>query len=184
MSKALDTFRPGLMLLAVAAVAALVLGLINNMTAGRIALLAEEAMNDAMQAVLPAGSYTDTGAGDGTEVEAVYAAEGGGWVVQVTESGSQGLITMMVGVSPDYLCTGVSITDSSETAGLGAIAGQASEKGQAFREQFEGQGEDVAVTKDGGQIDAISGATITSRAVTRGVAAAIAACRALDTSAA
>ena len=113
------------------------------------------------------------------EIEAIYAAESGGWVVQVTESGSQGLVTMMVGVSPDYTCTGVSVTESSETAGLGAIAGQASEKGDAFRSQFVGASGTVAVTKEGGAIDAISGATITSKAVCRGVTAALAACQAL-----
>ena len=179
MSKTMQMFKPGLMLLLVAAVAALVLGLVNLMTAGRIASIAEETMNRAMQAVLPAASYTDAGAEDDGEVEAIYAAEGGGWVVQVTESGSQGLVTMMVGVSADYTCTGISITESSETAGLGAIAGQQSEKGEAFRSQFVGQSGTVAVTKEGGEIDAISGATITSKAVCRGVTAAIAACQAL-----
>ena len=179
MSKTMETFKPGLMLLLVAAVAALVLGLVNLFTAGRIAAIAEETMNAAMQAVLPAASYTDTGfEGDG-EIDAIYASANGGWVVQVTESGSQGLVTMMVGVSPDYACTGISITESSETAGLGAIAGQPSEKGEAFRAQFVGQSGTVAVTKEGGSIDAISGATITSKAVCRGVTAALAACRSL-----
>ena len=179
MTKTSEMFRPGLMLLMVAAAAALILGLVNLMTAGRIAAIAEETMNRAMQAVLPASAYTDTGAGDDSEINAVYAAESGGWVVEVTESGSQGLITMMVGVSSDYVCTGISITESSETAGLGAIAGQQSEKGEAFRAQFVGQTDTVAVTKEGGEIDAISGATITSKAVCRGVTAAIAACRSL-----
>lgn len=180
MKKAYSMFKPGLMLLIVAAVAALILGFVNLGTAGRIAAIAEETMNKAMQAVLPAASYADTGFENDGEIEAVYAAEGGGWVVQVTESGSQGLITMMVGVSADYTCSGISVTESSETAGLGAIAGQQSEKGEAFRAQFVGQSGTVAVTKDGGAIDAISGATITSKAVCRGVTAAIAACQSLE----
>lgn len=180
MTKTAEMFKPGIMLLAVAAAAAFVLGLINLMTAGRIAAIAEETMNRAMQTVLPAASYADTGAESDGEVEAIYAAENGGWVVQVTESGSQGLVTMMVGVSADYTCTGISITESSETAGLGAIAGQASEKGDAFRAQFVGQSGTVAVTKEGGAIDAISGATITSKAVCKGVTAALAACQALN----
>lgn len=179
MKKAYSMFKPGLMLLMVAAVAALILGFVNLGTAGRIAAIAEETMNNAMQAVLPAASYADTGYEADGEIEAIYAAEGGGWVVQVTESGSQGLITMMVGVSADYTCSGISITESSETAGLGAIAGQQSEKGEAFRAQFVGQSGTVAVTKEGGSVDAISGATITSKAVCRGVTAAIAACQSL-----
>ena len=180
MNKTYSMFKPGLMLLMVAAVAALILGFVNWGTEGRIAAIAEETMNSAMQAVLPAASYTDTGYADDGEIRAVYAAADGGWVVEVTESGSQGLITMMVGVSSDYVCTGISITESSETAGLGAIAGQQSEKGEAFRAQFVGQSGTVAVTKEGGTIDAISGATITSKAVCRGVTAAIDVCRSLD----
>ncbi|MGM9615297.1 MAG: FMN-binding protein [Oscillospiraceae bacterium] len=179
MSKTLQMFKPGLMLLLIAAVAALILGLVNAGTAARIADIADKTMNDAMQAVLPAASYADVGAESDGEIEAVYAADNGGWVVQVTESGSQGLITMMVGVNADYTCSGISITESSETAGLGAIAGQASEKGEAFRTQFVGQSGTVLVTKEGGAIDAISGATITSKAVCRGVTAALAACQAL-----
>jgi electron transport complex protein RnfG len=84
---------------------------------------------------------------------------------------------MMVGVSADLTCTGISITDSSETAGLGAVASQSSEKGEAFRAQFVGQSGTVAVTKEGGSVDAISGATITSKAVCRGVTAALAYCQ-------
>lgn len=177
MSKAKEMLKPGLVLLLVALAAALILGLVNAATEGRIAAIAEETMKQAMQNVLPAESYTDTGTEGGGEVEAIYAAEGGGWVVQVTESGSQGLVTMMVGVSEDYACTGISITESSETAGLGAVAGQASEKGEAFRAQFVGQSGTVAVTKEGGEIDAITGATITSKAVCRGVTAALDACQ-------
>ena len=184
MSKTTEMFRPGLMLLIVAAAAALILGLVNLCTAGRIAAIAEETMNAAMRAVLPSSTYGENIAEADGEIDAIYHAADGGWVVQVTESGSQGLITMMVGVSADYTCTGVSITESSETAGLGAIASQQSEKGEEFRAQFIGQSGTVAVTKEGGSIDAISGATITSKAVCRGVTAALAACQSLNGAAA
>ncbi len=180
MKKVIDFMKPGLVLLAVAAIAALILGGVNLATEGRIETIAEETMNAAMQAVLPAGSYVDLGYSDG-EVDALYQADNGGWVVQVTEVGSQGTVTMMVGVDATYTCTGISITDSSETAGLGAIAGQASEKGEAFRAQFAGLSGTVAVTKEGGTVDAISGATITSKAVCKGVTTALNACIALNT---
>lgn len=174
-----EFFRPGVMLLLVAVIAAFVLAGVSLATSGRIEKLAEEKMTTAMQNVLPAASYADTGFAPDGEVEAIYEAAGG-WVVQVTESGSQGLVTLMVGVDRDYRCTGISVLESSETAGLGAIAGQASEKGEAFRAQFVGAESPVAVTKEGGVIDAISGATITSKAVSKGVTAAIEACKALD----
>jgi len=172
----LGMFKPGVILLIVAAAASLVLGAVNLGTEGRIARLAEEKMTAAMQNVLPADSYTDTGFEDNGEVNAVYAASTGGWVAQVTESGSQGLVTLMVGVSPDLTCTGISVIESSETAGLGAVASQDSEKGDAFRAQFIGAYGTVAVTKEGGTIDAIAGATITSKAVAKAVTSALAVC--------
>ena len=177
---AASILRLGLVLLAVAAVVALVLGLVDRLTAGRIAQRKADKLNAAMQAVLYADSYVDLGyAAD--DVNALYQAGDAGWVVEVTETGSQGEITMIVGVSTDYRCTGISITSSSETAGLGAIASQNSEKGEAFRAQFVGQTSPVAVTKSGGSIDAISGATITSSAVCKGVTAALDGCTALGT---
>ncbi len=177
---AASILRLGLVLLAVAAVVALVLGLVDRLTAGRIAQRQADKLNAAMQAVLYADSYVDLGyAAD--DVNALYQAGDAGWVVEVTETGSQGEITMIVGVSTDYRCTGISITSSSETAGLGAIASQNSEKGEAFRAQFVGQTSPVAVTKSGGSIDAISGATITSSAVCKGVTAALDVCTALGT---
>lgn len=180
MSKSLQMFKPGLMLLLIAVAAALILGCVNGATESRIGEIAEQTMNDAMQTVLPASDYTNLNVSGDGEIETIYAADNGGWVVKVTESGSQGLITMMVGVNADYTCSGISITESSETAGLGAIANQASEKGDAFRAQFIGQSGDVAVTREGGEIDAISGATITSKAICRGVSAALAVCQSLS----
>ena len=179
MKKVIDFVKPAAILLIVAAVVALVLGLVDMMTRDRIAAIAEQTMTNAMQSVLPADSYEDLGVADNGEINAAYEAPGAGWVVQVTEVGSQGTVTLMVGVDTDLACTGISITDSSETAGLGAIASQQSAAGEAFRDQFIGQSGTVAVTKDGGQINALTGATITSRAVSKGVTAALALCETL-----
>lgn len=176
MKKVIDFIKPAVILLLVAAVVALVLGGVNMLTEGTIENNNRVKTENAMKAVLDAPSYEDLKVEDNGEINAIYAAEGGGWVVQVTESGSQGNVTMMVGVDEGLACTGVSITSSSETAGLGAIASQQSEKGETFRAQFVGLSSPVAVDKDGGQIDSISGATITSRAVSTGVTAALDAC--------
>ena len=181
MKKAFTFSKPALILLAVAAVVALVLGCISLGTSGRIETLAQEKMNAAMQSVLPAEGYAAVADVSGLDcIDAIYQAGNSGWVVQVTESGSQGAITMMVGVDSAYVCTGISITEHSETAGLGAIAAQTSDKGEAFRAQFVGKSGTVAVTKSGGDIDAIAGATITSSAVCQGVTDALAACRAFS----
>lgn len=173
-SSLMTIVRLGVVLLIMAAAVALVLGLVNLVTEGRIESIRQETMNAAMQEVLPsAGGYSPAEIRSGNEaVDAVYAAANG-WVVQCTVSGSQGSITLMVGVDTSYTCTGISITEHSETAGLGAIAGQAGEKGEAFRSQFVGQSGTVAVTKNGGSIDAIAGATITSNAVCSAVTYAL-----------
>ena len=69
----------------------------------------------------------------------------------------------------DNAVTGVSIVDHAETSGLGANCVK-----ESFRNQFIGATGGLAVNKDGGTIDALTGATITSRAVTRAVNNAVA----------
>ena len=101
------------------------------------------------------------------------ADNGSGWAVQSTFSGAQGSITMIVGVDTDYKCTGISIIEHSETSGLGANAASTAEVGVNFRAQFVGQGEDIALSKSGGSIDSLTGATITSEAVTNATATSI-----------
>ena len=159
-------------LFAVSAIVALCLGLVNSVTADRIAAIAKEKLDNAMKEVLPADDYNEIAyTGDDFQVDSIYEAAGKGWVVQCTVSGSQGSITMLTGVASDGTVTGISMLDHGETPGLGAIAGAASAVGEAWRAQFQNI-PSAAVTKDGGQIESISGATITSRAICNGVTAA------------
>ena len=159
-------------LFAVSAIVALCLGLVNGITADRIAAIAKEKLDNAMKEVLPADSYTEVNyTGDDVQVDSIYKAGDKGYVVQCTVSGSQGSITMLTGVASDGTVTGISVLDHGETPGLGAIAGAASAVGENWRAQFKNI-PSAAVTKDGGQIEAISGATITSRAICNGVTAA------------
>ncbi len=159
-------------LFAVSAIVALCLGLVNGITADRIAALAKEKLDTAMKEVLPASEYTEvTYTGSDVQVDSVYQAGDAGWVVQCTVSGSQGSITMLTGINADGTVSGISVLDHGETPGLGAVAAATSDKGVQWRAQFEGVAS-AAVTKDGGQIEAISGATITSRAICAGVTAA------------
>ena len=152
----------------ISAICAVLLGLVNNITAGPIAAANEAATNAAMQAVLPADSYEQVEyTGGNALVSAVYKAGDAGYVVQVAPSGFGGNLDVMVGVGADGTCTGVSIISHAETSGLGANATK-----EDFRAQFVGKA-NVAVTKDGGDIAALTGATITSRAVCDGVNAAI-----------
>lgn len=169
----------------ISAIVAGVLGVVNEITKDRIAEIAAEKTATAYANVLAAEEYTDAEyKGDDTRVQKVSTAfdkDGNaiGYVVETVVTGSQGSITIIIGVDTEYKCTGISITSSSETSGLGAVASSAGEKGENFRAQFVGQGADVGLVKNGGDIEAITGATITSTAVVNAVSAACAACESL-----
>ena len=160
-----------LVLFAISVVTALLLGLVNMVTAPVIAANNQRVADEAKAEVLPtSGEYvevTDQYTGGDPNVLGVYQAGEDGYVVEIQSSGFGGMVKMMVGVGADGTCTGVSITGHSETSGLGANATK-----EDFRAQFVGKA-NVAVTKDGGDIAALPGATITSRAVCDGVNAAI-----------
>ena len=160
-----------LVLFAISVVTALLLGLVNMVTAPVIAANNQRVADEAKAEVLPtSGEYvevTDQYTGGDPNVLGVYQAGEDGYVVEIQSSGFGGMVKMMVGVGADGTCTGVSIISHAETSGLGANATK-----EDFRAQFVGKA-NVAVTKDGGDIAALTGATITSRAVCDGVNAAI-----------
>ncbi len=159
-----------LTLLVISAVVSGLLGLTNFVTQDKIAAINADKTAASMKEVLPADSYTAVAySGSQTNVAAVYQAGDKGYVVEVTPSGFGGTIDMVVGVGTDGTVTGVSIISMSETSGLGANASK-----ESFRSQFVGKSGELAVSKDGGEIDALTGATITSRAVTSGVNTALA----------
>ena len=172
-----------LVLLLICAVTAGVLGVVNALTFEQIAYNKMMKQISAFSAVLPSESgYTEVSF-DGRAFPTVdsinQSNDGNGYVVTSTFSGAQGNITMACGVDNELKCTGISIIEHKETSGLGAVAASTSNKGVAFREQFIGQGADIALTKAGGTIDALAGATITSTAVTNATATSIAAVAAL-----
>ncbi len=160
----------------VCAITAGILGVVNEMTKDRIAEQNRIKTEKAYAAVLPSAGYEDLDLDLSafSNIDLISKATGGeGYVVMTTFSGAQGSITMVVGVDNDYKCTGISIISHSETSGLGANAASTSEIGVNWRAQFVGEDENVAITKAGGNIDALSGATITSRSVAEATANAI-----------
>ena len=163
-----------LILFIFSAIMAACLGGVNLLTADRIAAINAEKLAAAMEQVLPASAYNEVEyKGNDTRIMNVYEAVGAGYTVKVAVGGSQGTIELIVGVDTEGAISGISIVSHSETPGLGAVAAQANEKGQAFRDQFIGQSGTVAVTKDGGQIEALSGATVSSRAICDAATAAL-----------
>lgn len=169
--------RLTLTLLLVTAFVAAALAGVNAITKDRIAAIQLEKTNQAMKEVLPGyESFIACDFVGGTTVKNVYLpqdGDGNAFVVEVAPVGFGGEIILMVGVQEGAV-TGVSVVSQAETAGLGAIAADKTEKGVSFRSQFTGLSGDVKVTKDGGIVDSITGATITSRAVAQGVTDALA----------
>lgn len=170
--------RLSITLLLITAVIAGALAGVNAITKDRIDQIAAEKTQKALKQVLAfegeavkLEEFPESV--DGVSITAVYETSAG-YAVQVAPSGFGGTINMMVGVDFEGKVTGISIISHSETAGLGAVAGSDTSAGRAFRGQFVGKDGELSVKKDGGDIDAISSSTITSRAVTRGVNAAIA----------
>lgn len=108
-------------------------------------------------------------------VKAVSGSDDLGYVVTVTNSeGYGGDITLTLGVTSEGEITGIAFTELNETPGLGMKAEQSE-----FRKQFRGiKADKIKYTKSGAskddEIDALSGATITTNAVTNGVNAGLA----------
>ena len=159
-------------LLLITAVVAAALAAVNSVTAPKIQAINEQKTQTAIEAVLPGGGEEIAFTDDTGLVSTVYKGQSG-YAVEVTPSGFNGTVTMMVGVDNAGQVLGISIVNHTETAGLGAEAASEGAAGTAFRSQFAGMSGSVSVSKDGGQVDALTGATITSRAVCAGVNAAL-----------
>lgn len=177
-----------LVLLAVAAVIALVLGFVNSITEGPIAAYNKNKTEEAYANVLKAATYEEVDAakykaanGENTITLLQEAKDESGnvvgYVAETEFSGAQGMITMVIGLDADMNCTGIYVTKHSETSGLGAKAAETSEG--AWRDNLVGQGDGLNLKKNGGQVEAISGATITSTAVVKEVQTVINAVKAL-----
>lgn len=134
--------------------------------AGLSALREEKAQAELtarMQTILPGSAefaeeeYT----GEDENIHKVYKADNG-YVIETCTNGYAGSITMLVGVNNDGVVTGLQIRDMHETIGLGSRALNDAD----FLVQLVNTAGDLAV---GENVDAISGATVTSKAIVRSV---------------
>ena len=192
MEKKNTIVHDALILTAFTLVLGLILGVVYNITAPSIAAANEATAQkaykevftdadsfetqeydaDAANSMLTEAGYSDTIGG----VQLAEDAEGQalGYVITVTaKDGSQGSITFSVGIRNDGTVNGYSITDISETPGLGMKAKEAD-----FYSQFEGKLVDTfSVVKTSpaadNEIQAITGSTITSKAMANGCNAAL-----------
>lgn len=158
-------------------VVALLLGVVNQVTKPRIDAIQEAKQKTAMAQVLPAGSYEKVGF-TAANVTAIYRAvsdgEEIGWVAETSTSGSQGVIEMMVGISPEGKVTGVSVVSHSETPNIGTKV----VADQSVLDRFIGMSHEngeITVNSGTNRFDGVTGATYSSKGVAAGVNAALAA---------
>ena len=168
----------------IALVASLALALVNNVTKGPIEKVNKEKIAQAVAKVLPAyDNYTidtvmvDTKKGKEPMVRYTAVDAEGNLVGKALESwddnGFGGRLSAMVGFDAEGNITGYEVLASAETPGLGAKADQWFQKeGKGCVIGMNPSQNNITVKKDGGEVDAITGSTITSRAFCRMVATA------------
>ena len=156
-------------LLSICIVVGGVLGAVNGLTEGPIAQRAAEAADVARRAsFVEADSFEQMELAPDSGVDACYMAKKNGeligYVAQVTVTGFGGPVEIQVGMDLNQTITGINVGGSkfAETPGLGEKA-----KNPEFMEQFTGLTIPTQLGSDG--LDAITGATITSGAVSSGV---------------
>ena len=170
---------PTVILAMICLVVSLALSSTNMVTKNKIEKINAENTEEAMSRVLAAQKFTEKSLKkDGNEFSYYVATDGDeikGYIFITSANGYGGEVRVMTAVLPDKTIKAVEILDvSSETPGLGQNAAQ-----EEFYSQFSGMSGSLSVVKSGadgslGEINAVTGATITSRAVTKAVNEALA----------
>ena len=173
MAKTESTFKNMvLVLFGISLVASLSLGAVYNLTKVPIAKAQQEKKENAIRQVVPAfdqlqpDEITLASGGDPVTVyKAVKAGDTVGYAVETySDNGYGGRIYLMVGFLPDGTIQNTAVLKHTETPGLGDKMDAAKSN---FSNQFQNKNPEsfkLKVKKDGGQVDAITAATISSRA--------------------
>ena len=161
----------GILLLICALVAVLLAG-VNQLTKDTIAAHKAEKVNNAIGAIFADSTATETDLPEGHAlVTAVYIVTIDettvGYCYTVTPNGFGGALELMVGVSPAGKVCGVEVIDHSETSGIGSNV-----LTSTYLARYLGKAGTLTLGED---VDALTGATVSSKAVLAGVNAALAA---------
>ena len=174
MKKKKDTFiNMVISLFAITIIAGFSLGFVNELTVGPIEKGKIERKVNALKQVLPEFDnnpveevqlVSSEFAKDSVEVYPAFNNSEfvGAAIIGSTEKGFSGLIKIMVGFTPDGSIKNIAVLEQKETPGLGTKM-----KDEKFLAQYREKNPstfNLKVTKDGGEVDALTGATITSRA--------------------
>ena len=182
-----DIVKLGVILMFYSLVAGTALALVNLNSLPLIEKNRVEAENNARAEVLPgmSGGY-DMSDGDReftywTGYSDTEKAQPGGYIFIARGKGYSSTVETMVGVGRDGAITGLKVLFQQETPGLGARVSEIlhGESEPWFTRQFIGAADETAVMirPDGGNIDAITGATVTSRAVAASISSGLVALR-------
>ena len=175
-------------LTAISLVVAALLGATNALTEDKIAAINKANTEVALAAVVsspdcefpPIEEIPQAAIDAAKAYRVVVNGEDAGYAFKIVAGGSQGDIEMIVGVDADLAITGISVVDAAETSGIGTkvIANEATTAGTGALDQFVGKsGAGSLVVKT--NIDAVSGATVTTKGITKGANAALAAAEAM-----
>lgn len=170
-------------------VVAALLGVVNMVTEDKIDAINAEKTNQALAAVAPEGAeFTPVELSDAAvaaaaaygTLDSMYEMSTGGYAMKIVASGSQGSIEMIVGVDGNKALTGVSVVNHSETGGIGTkvVNNDPNSAGTPVLDQFIGMSGAGSLVV-GKTVTPISGATVTSKGITAGCNAALAAVEAM-----
>ncbi|MGM5484291.1 MAG: RnfABCDGE type electron transport complex subunit G [Nanobdellota archaeon] len=160
-----EVIRTGLVLMIVTIIAAGALGLTKDITSEKIEERQKDKLDRSLERVMNADDFEKKG----DHYEAYLDDEPIGKVVRVKSQGYSSEIELIVGIDKDNKVTGVDVLNQEETPGLGTKI-----ENRTFLKQFENKmGKNIKLREEGGSIDAVTGATISSSAVTEGVREAL-----------
>jgi len=169
-----DIIKPVGVLLAICIIIPLALSVTNKVTAKKIAELENENSKKNMQSLVSADDFEKCSDGGIEYYTAIKGGDTAAYIFTESAKGYGGDVSVMTAVKPDGTVAGVAILDvSGETPGLGQNAAK-----ESFYSQYAGLKKGVSLLKNGAkaennEVDAVTGATITSTAVTRAVNAAL-----------
>jgi Na+-translocating ferredoxin:NAD+ oxidoreductase subunit G len=190
--EACGSWRSGLRLAGIAAIAVLLLGGLHRLGSPRIAAQARQAERDALAVVLPAAEHDNDlladrigvtaphWLGSATPLRAWRARRAGvaqAVLLEAVAAGYAGPIRLLIGVRRDGRISGVRVLEHRETPGLGDIIDAHKSRWiDTLRGRRLGDppARRWAVRRDGGDFDQVAGATVTPRAVLLAVRRALA----------
>ena len=165
-----DIIKPVGVLLAMCIIIPLALSVTNKVTVKKIAELEAANSKKNMQSLIDADNFEECENGEITYYAAINGGKTAAYIFTESSKGYGGDVSVMTAIKPDGTVAGIAILDvSGETPGLGQNAAK-----ESFFSQYIGLKKGVSVLKNGAkaennEVDAVTGATITSTAVTRAV---------------